>query len=188
MNVSEAQQALDTLKAELQGLPDAIKAAVNSMKAGEVRRLKVREDELSDAIIGAEMDLISAQLAALPSAQEMARRGRQAKEQLEAAEAAHQAAIDQLIAAKTMANAELTSSIRISQERDRLMRARQELEVRFAVAAGEVVLCDGMGNPVPSTSDKTPEPSKGETPVSPWAGHSEIGRKQPAIQDHRLKR
>jgi len=188
MTTNEAQSQLDTLKAEAAALPQQIKDAVNSMRAGEVRRLKAREDELADLIIGAEMDLITAQLAALPSAQEMARRGRQAQAELEAAEQAHKAAVEKLIAVKTLYNADMVSSLAIGQQRDRLMRARQELEVRFAVAAGEVVLCDGMGNPVPSTSDKTPEPSKGETPVSPFAGHSEIGRKQPAIQDHRLKR
>ena len=187
MNTNTAEQTLTALKQEQAGLPEQLKAAVNAMRSSEVKRIKQRQDELDDEILSAEMDLVNAQLADLPSAQEMARRGRQAQAQLEQAEQEHKAAVEKLIAARTLVNADMVVSISTSQERDRLLRAKAELEIRFAVASGETVYVDMAGNRV-----KTPGSYPGgattphaETAVSPFAGRSEVNRTQPSVQRFR---
>ena len=184
MNTNTAEQTLTALKQEQAGLPEQLKAAVNAMRSSEVKRIKQRQDELDDEILSAEMDLVNAQLADLPSAQEMARRGRQAQAQLAQAEQEHTAAVEKLIAARTLVNADMVVSISTSQERDRLLRAKAELEIRFAVASGETVYVDMAGNRV-----KTPGSYPGgattphaETAVSPFAGRSEVNRTQPGVQ------
>jgi len=187
MNVQTAEQTLDALKQEQAGLPEQLKAAVNAMRSSEVKRIKLRQDELADEILSAEMDLVNAQLADLPSAQELARRGRQAQAQLEQAEQEHKAAVEKLIAARTLVNADMVVSISTSQERDRLLRAKAELEIRFAVASGETVYVDMVGNRVKAPGsytegDTTPHAL---TAVSPFAGRSEVNRTQPSVQRFR---
>lgn len=179
MNVSEAQQALDTLKAELATLPAAIKAAVQGMRAGEVRRLRERQTEIEDELLAAEMAVVDAELAALPGAQELARRGRQAQEQLKLAEAEHQRAIEKLIAARELYRADLAVSIGAQQARDRLLRSKTELELRLAAASGEKVFVDMAGRrvPDPSTIDESKIVHKQPT-VSPFIMSSERHKEQ----------
>ena len=187
MNVQTAEQALAVLKEEQAGLPDQLKAAVNAMRSSEVKRLKARQSELDDEILSAEMALVKLRIDDLPSAQELARRGRQAQAQLEQAEQEHKAAVERLIAARTLVNADMVVSISTSQERDRLLRAKAELEIRFAVASGETVYVDMAGNRVKppgsyAEGDTTPHAL---TAVSPFAGRSEVNRTQPSVQRFR---
>ena len=187
MDTRTAEQNLQALQTELQALPEQIRKSVEAMKSGEVRRLRTRQTEIEDELLAAEMAVIDAQLADLPSAQELARRGRQAAAQLQQAEQEHKAAVEKLVAARTVANADLVVSLSTQQARDRLMRAKAELELRFSAASGEQVFVDMAGRRVltPGTYKEADDTHSPKTKVSPFAGHSEIGRRQPAASKNR---
>ena len=138
--VRAAEQTLATLMAEREQLPVAIKTAVQRTQRAEVRRLQVRETELNDLIVDAELALIDAQIAALRSGKAALDEAfRRAEDDLHQAEAQHVAAVARLIAAQEAWRSAYGASMVNDMERDQLTAAYTKAVQRAMPEVGEVL-------------------------------------------------